>query len=111
MHSLSAKTHGNSNDYRQLKSIATAIRNSKSSDNVRQWKSTTNDEVQRSTLNMHRQSQVSLLTGYPWPRCHIQDGGQYRQLNNNKIIYPKIKDRKTIAAIGQVRVDLTYALV
>ena len=31
MHSLSAKTHGNSNDYQQLKSIATAIRNSKSS--------------------------------------------------------------------------------
>jgi len=30
---------------------------------------------------------------------------------DNKTIYPEIKDRKTIAAIGQVRVDLTYASV
>ena len=30
---------------------------------------------------------------------------------NNEIIYPNIKDRKTIAAIGQDRVDLTYASV
>jgi len=28
-----------------------------------------------------------------------------------KIIYPNIKDRNTIAAIGKVRIDLTYASV
>jgi len=78
MHSLSAKTHGNSNDYRQLKSIATAIRNSRSSpatsdhgsvnqptiielDNQR-WSPAINDEY---TSTPHDNSQIGLLTGYP----------------------------------------------
>ena len=34
-----------------------------------------------------------------------------QQLSNNKIIYPNIKDLNTIAAIGKVRIDLTYASV
>ena len=127
--SLSAKSIGNSNDYGQLKSIATTVHDQRrlsategqsrqrpmeESINQRQWKPTTNDEVQRSTItcidNVRQFASrlayllsVASLSHSRWPTI-----SKIKQQPTNKIIYPEIKDRKTIAAIGKERVGGSY---
>jgi len=55
-------------------------------------------------MNMHRQRTTiaSRLTHPRWPTVST-----IKQQSTNKVIYPKIKDRKTIAAIGMERVAMS----
>ena len=125
MHSLSAKTHGNSNYYGQLKSIdnsgnysrstttATAIRNGRSSpttsdgrinqlatieaDNQRR-SPTINDEYASTTYDNFA-SRPCLLTIRSLAFTLKMADKIDKQQSTNKIINAEIKDRKTIAAI------------
>jgi len=115
------KSIDNSGNYSRSTSIATAIRNSRSSpttsdgrinqpttmeaDNQR-WSPTTNDQ-HASTINDVRQYASRLayvLSVASLSHSRWRTKSTIKQQSTNKIIYPEIKDRKPIATIGKEKV-------